>query len=41
MSLAITDVFFIGAAVVAVAFVVTLFLKEVPLRRSHGPAHVE
>jgi predicted MFS family arabinose efflux permease len=41
LTLAITDVFFIGAAVVAVAFVVTLFLKEVPLRRSHGPAHVE
>jgi len=38
---AITDVFFIGAAVVAVAFVVTLFLKEVPLRRSHGPDYVE
>ena len=41
LTLAITDVFFIGAVVVAAAFVVTLFLKEVPLRRSHGPAHVE
>jgi EmrB/QacA subfamily drug resistance transporter len=38
---AITDVFFIGTIVVALAFVVTLFLKEVPLRRSHSPAHVE
>jgi EmrB/QacA subfamily drug resistance transporter len=38
---AITDVFFIGTIVVAAAFVVTLFLKEVPLRRSHSPAHVE
>jgi hypothetical protein len=38
---AITDVFAIGAVVVVVSFGVTLFLKEVPLRRSHGPAHVE
>ena len=35
---AITDVLFIGTVVIAVALVVTLFLKEVPLRRSHGPA---
>jgi len=41
LTLAITDVFFIGTMVIAAAFVVTLFLKEVPLRRSHGPAHVE
>jgi hypothetical protein len=41
LTAAITDVFLIGAIVVAAAFVVTLFLKEVPLRRSHGPAHVE
>ena len=38
---AITDVFVIALAVIAVAWVVTLFLKEVPLRRSHGPANVE
>jgi EmrB/QacA subfamily drug resistance transporter len=38
---AITDVFAIGAVIVVLAFAVTLFLKEVPLRRSHGPAHVE
>jgi EmrB/QacA subfamily drug resistance transporter len=41
LTTAITDVFLIGTIVVAAAFVVTLFLKEVPLRRSHGPAHVE
>ena len=38
---AITDVLVIGTGVIIAAFVVTLFLKEVPLRRSHGPAHVE
>ena len=38
---AITDVFVIALAVIVVAWVVTLFLKEVPLRRSHGPASVE
>jgi Na+/melibiose symporter-like transporter len=41
MAPAITGVFVIGTVVVVIAFVVTLFLKEVPLRRSHGPAHVE
>jgi hypothetical protein len=40
LAAAITDVFTIGAAVIVVAFVATLFLKEVPLKRSHGPAHV-
>jgi EmrB/QacA subfamily drug resistance transporter len=41
LATAITDVFVIGTAVIVVAFVVTLFLKEVPLRRSHGPAPSE
>jgi EmrB/QacA subfamily drug resistance transporter len=41
LSVAITSVFIIGAAVIVVAFVATLFLKEHPLKRSHGPAHVE
>ena len=36
LAMAISDVFVIGLAAVGVAFVVTLFLKEVPLRRSHG-----
>ena len=34
---AITDVFAIALVVIAVAWVVTLFLREVPLRRSHDP----
>ncbi len=38
---AISDVFVVALAVILVAWVVTLFLKEVPLRRSHGPATVE
>ena len=33
---AISDVFIIGLVAVAVAFVATLFLREVPLRRSHS-----
>ncbi len=41
LSTAITYVFTIGAAVIVVAFLATLFLKEHPLKRSHGPAHVE
>ncbi len=41
LATAITYVFTIGAAVIVVAFVATLFLKEVPLKRSHVPAHVE
>jgi EmrB/QacA subfamily drug resistance transporter len=41
LSSAITDVFLIGASVVVIAFVATLFLKEVPLKRSHDPGHVE
>jgi len=41
LATAITYVFTIGAAVIVVAFVATLFLKEHPLKRSHGPAHVE
>jgi EmrB/QacA subfamily drug resistance transporter len=41
LATAITYVFTIGAAVIVVAFVTTWFLKEHPLKRSHGPAHVE
>jgi hypothetical protein len=41
LATAITDVFVIGTVVIVLGLVVTLFLKEVPLRRSHGPAHVE
>ena len=41
MASAITDVLVIGIGVIIAAFVVTLFLKEVPLRQSHGPAHIE
>ncbi|MBN2099013.1 MAG: MFS transporter, partial [Dehalococcoidia bacterium] len=41
LATAITYVFAVGAAVVVVAFLATLFLKEIPLRRSHGPVHVE
>ena len=37
LTMAISDVFVVGTAALAVAFVVTLFLKEVPLRRSHKP----
>ena len=35
LAMSISDVFVIGTAALAVAFAVTLFLKEVPLRRSH------
>ncbi len=38
---AITDVFVVAAGVIVMTWVVTLFLKEVPLRRSHGPASVD
>ncbi len=41
LATAITYVFTIGAAVIVVAFVTTWFLKEHPLKRSHGPPHVE
>ncbi|MCX5991843.1 MAG: MDR family MFS transporter [Chloroflexi bacterium] len=37
LAMAISDVFVVGTAALAVAFAVTLFLKEVPLRRSHKP----
>jgi EmrB/QacA subfamily drug resistance transporter len=36
LAMAISDVFVIGLAAVGVAFAVTLFLREVPLKRSHG-----
>jgi len=32
---AITQVFLIGCGVVIVAWVVNLFIKEIPLRKSH------
>lgn len=38
---AITDVFVISTVVILVAWVVTLLLKEVPLRRSHGLSAAE
>jgi EmrB/QacA subfamily drug resistance transporter len=41
LATAITYVFTIGAAVIVVAFVTTWFLKEHPLKRSHGPAPAE
>lgn len=34
---ALTEVFAISLAVTLVAFVVNLFIKEIPLRRQHGP----
>lgn len=34
-AVSITEVFLIGAGLMAVAFVVTLFLKEIPLRKTH------
>jgi EmrB/QacA subfamily drug resistance transporter len=36
LAMSISDVFVVGLAAVGVAFVVTLFLKEVPLKRSHS-----
>ena len=41
LATAITYVFTIGAAVIVVAFVAAFFLKQVPLKRSYGPARVE
>jgi len=41
LATAITDVFVIGTGVIVAALVVTLFLKEVPLRRSHEPTFSE
>jgi len=38
---AITDILAIGTVIVVLAFAMTLILKEVPPRRSHGLAHVE
>jgi len=35
LSSAITQVFFIGLIVVAIAWVVNLFIKEIPLRKTH------
>ena len=36
LAMSISDVFLVGLAAVGVAFLVTLFLKEVPLKRSHS-----
>jgi hypothetical protein len=36
LEFAISDLFFLAMIISAVGFVVVLFLKEVPLRRSHG-----
>jgi len=41
LATAITYVFTIGAAVIVAGLVATLFLKELPLKSSHGPPHVE
>jgi EmrB/QacA subfamily drug resistance transporter len=41
LATAITDVFVIGTGVIVAALVVTLFLKEVPLRKSHEPTFSE
>lgn len=38
LAISISDVFLIALAAVGVAFVATVFLKEVPLKRSHGRA---
>jgi hypothetical protein len=38
---AITDIFLVGCACMVVGFVVTLFLPELPLRRSHGRARTQ
>jgi EmrB/QacA subfamily drug resistance transporter len=37
LSQAITTIFLIAAGMMVLAFVVTLFLREIPLRRSHRP----
>ena len=37
LSQAITELFYIGVASMLVAFIATLFLKEIPLRKSHRP----
>ncbi|MDI3317088.1 MAG: MDR family MFS transporter [Bacillota bacterium] len=37
LAVSITELFAVGTAALVAAFVVTLFLKEIPLRRSHEP----
>jgi hypothetical protein len=37
-SSALTDLFLIGAGMMALCFVLTLFLREIPLRKSNKPA---
>ncbi len=39
LALAISDVFFYAFFAVVLAFIVNLFLKEIPLRAHHGAAH--
>jgi hypothetical protein len=36
----ITEVFLLGAGLMVVCFIVTLFLKEIPLRKSHEPDQI-
>ena len=33
----LTEIFIIALAAVAMAFIINLFIKELPLRRGHGP----
>ncbi len=35
---ALTEIFIVGLAVTVVAFIIHLFIREIPLRRQHGPA---
>jgi MFS family permease len=41
LSDSITEIFLIGAGLMIVCFVATLFLKEIPLRKSHKPGEGE
>ncbi|MBI1802064.1 MAG: MFS transporter [Chloroflexi bacterium] len=41
LATAITELFMVGAAAMVLAFVATLFLKEIPLRKTHRPTAAE
>jgi uncharacterized membrane protein len=41
LSLSLQDVFLVGVAVAIISLAVTFFLKEIPLRKKHGPAPEE
>lgn len=41
LALSITELFAVGAAALVGGFLATLFLEEIPLRRSHEPAEAE